>query len=119
MREGSRGVRSTKRDDHPRCASEWNRLRQVVAEASVFSNGSGTASGVRKFSAAHRGYNGDDAVVIASHEPGEPMEFVTPFALTQPGAKAAFKIFVVLTTGNEAGSAEMVVERPVEVSIAA
>ena len=65
------------------------------------------------------GYNGDDAVVIASHEPGERMEFVTPFALTQPGAKAAFKIFVVLTTGNEAGSAEMVVERPVEVSIAA
>ena len=57
-------------------------------------------------------YIEDDAVVIASHEPGEPMEFVTAFALTQPGAKAAFKVFVVLTTGNEAGSAEMVVERP-------
>ena len=57
-------------------------------------------------------YNDEDAVVIASHEPGEPMEFVTAFALTQPGAKAAFKVFVVLTTGNEAGSAEMVVQRP-------
>ena len=57
-------------------------------------------------------YNEEDAVVIASHEPDEPMEFVTAFALTQPGAKAAFKVFVVLTTGNEAGSAEMVVERP-------
>ena len=57
-------------------------------------------------------YNDGDAVVIASHEPGEPMEFVTPFGLTQPGARAAFKVFVVLTTGNESGSAEMVVERP-------
>jgi hypothetical protein len=57
-------------------------------------------------------YNEEDAVVIASHEPGEAMEFITPFALTQPGAKAAFKVFVVLTTGNESGSAEMVVERP-------
>ena len=64
-------------------------------------------------------YNDDDAVVIASHEPGEPMEFVTAFALTQPGAKAAFKLFVVLTTGNEAGSAEMIVERPVSVPLAA
>ena len=64
-------------------------------------------------------YNEGDAVVIASHEPGEAMEFVTPFALTQPGAKAAFKIFVVLTTGNEAGSAEMVVERPASVQLAA
>ena len=64
-------------------------------------------------------YNDDDAVVIASHEPGEAMEFVTPFALTQPGAKAAFKIFVVLTTGNEAGSAEMVVQRPASVQLAA
>ena len=46
-------------------------------------------------------------------------EFVTPFALTQPGAKAAFKIFVVLTSGNEAGSAEMVVQRPVALPLAA
>ena len=64
-------------------------------------------------------YIEDDAVVIASHEPGEPMEFITPFGLTQPGAKAAFKVFVVLTTGNEAGSAERVVERPLAVPLAA
>ena len=47
------------------------------------------------------------------------MEFITPFGLTQPGAKAAFKVFVVLTTGNEAGSVERVVERPLAVPLAA
>ena len=57
-------------------------------------------------------YSDEDAVVIASHEPGAVMEFVTAFGLTQPGARAAFKVFVVLTTGNESGSAGMVVERP-------
>ena len=64
-------------------------------------------------------YSEHDAMLIASHEPGEPMEFLTSFALTQPGAKAAFKVFVVLTTGNEAGSAEMVVQRPVALPLAA
>ena len=57
--------------------------------------------------------------VIASHELGEPIEFVTPFGLTQPGAKVSFKVYVVLTSGNKAGSAEMTVERPVSVQLAA
>ncbi len=35
------------------------------------------------------------------------------------GAKAAFKIFVVPATGNEAGSAEIAVERPVSLPLAA
>ncbi len=64
-------------------------------------------------------YNEQDAVLIASHEPEEPREFLTSFALTQPGGKAAFKVFVVLTSGNEAGSAEMVVQRPVAIPLAA
>jgi hypothetical protein len=64
-------------------------------------------------------YNDEDAVLVATNEPGAPREFVTPFGLTQPGAKVAFKVFVVLTTGNEAGSAEMVVQRPVSLPLAA
>ena len=64
-------------------------------------------------------YNDEDAVLVATNEPGAAREFVTPFGLTQPGAKVAFKLYVVLTSGNEAGSAEMVVERPVSVQLAA
>ena len=64
-------------------------------------------------------YNDEDAVVIATNAPGAPREFITPFGLNQPGAKIALKVYVILITGNEAGSAAMFVERPVEVSIAA
>lgn len=56
-------------------------------------------------------YDDQDAVVIATNAPGEPRVFLTTFGLNQPGAEIALKVFVVLSTGNEAGSAPMVVER--------
>ncbi len=58
-------------------------------------------------------YSEEDAVVIDSHAPADPREFVTTFGLTQPGARVSLKVFVVLTTGNEAGSATVVIQRPV------
>ena len=65
-------------------------------------------------------YDEQDAVVIATNQPGAPMEFVTTFGLTQPGAKISLKVFVVLTTGNEAGSATITLQRPPQMlSIAA
>ena len=60
-------------------------------------------------------YSDEDAVVIATHEPGDAREFVTPFGLNQPGAKIALKVYVILTTGNEAGSAALFVQRPANV----
>lgn len=60
-------------------------------------------------------YSAEDAVVIAAHGPADPREFVVPFGLNQPGAEVALKVFVVLTTGNEAGSAAMLVQRPAQV----
>ena len=57
-------------------------------------------------------YDDEDAVVIATHEPGEALEFVTNFGLTHPGMRIALKVFVILTTGNECGSAAMQVQRP-------
>jgi hypothetical protein len=57
-------------------------------------------------------YDEQDAVVIASHSPNETREFITPFGLNQPGTEIALKVFVILTTGNEAGSATMRVSRP-------
>jgi hypothetical protein len=57
-------------------------------------------------------YDDDDAVTIEQRQPGEAREFVTGFGLTQPGARVALKVYVVLTTGNEAGSGGMVVARP-------
>jgi hypothetical protein len=64
-------------------------------------------------------YNNEDAVVIATNLPGATREFITPFGLTQPGAEVAMKVYVILTTGNEAGSAAMFVERPASVQLLA
>ena len=38
--------------------------------------------------------------------------FDVRFGLTQAGARVALKVFVILETGNEAGSEVMVLERP-------
>jgi hypothetical protein len=59
-------------------------------------------------------YDPENAVVIATHGPNDPREFITSYGLTQPGAKMAFKIYVLLETGNECGSKEVLVQRPVE-----
>ena len=64
-------------------------------------------------------YSDEDAIVIATNLPGDAREFVTTFGLTQPGAEIALKVFVVLTTGNEAGSAALLVERPLALPLAA
>ena len=64
-------------------------------------------------------YSDQDAVVIATNAPGAPREFITPFGLNQPGAKVAMKVYVILNTDNEAGSAAMFVERPVSLPLAA
>ncbi|HEY0551765.1 MAG TPA: hypothetical protein VGF13_19320 [Verrucomicrobiae bacterium] len=64
-------------------------------------------------------YDEEDAVVIASDAPNEAREFITPFGLDQPGAEIALKVFVVLDTGNEAGSATMLVQRPASVELLA
>jgi hypothetical protein len=37
--------------------------------------------------------------------------------LNQPGARVALKVFVVLNTGNEAGSSVMLVQRPLAVAV--
>jgi len=57
-------------------------------------------------------YSEDDAVVVATNAPADLLEFLTDFGLTQPGAQVALKLYVVLTTGNEAGSPAMLVQRP-------
>ena len=64
-------------------------------------------------------YNEEDAVVIDTHGPNEPQEFITTFGLNQPGAAVAFKVFVILNTDNEVGSATLLVERPLAIPIAA
>ncbi len=57
-------------------------------------------------------YDEEDAVVLGTHGPDAPREFITTFGLTQPGVKIALKVFVILNTDNESGSAPMIVERP-------
>ncbi len=64
-------------------------------------------------------YDAEDAVVLATRGPNDAREFVTHFGLDQPGAQVALKVFVVLLTGNEAGSTAMVVTRPASVPMMA
>lgn len=59
-------------------------------------------------------WSAEDAEVVAVLPKGaNPSEFLTNFGLTQPGAAATYSVYVVLTTGNVAGSAPMTVRRPV------
>lgn len=58
-------------------------------------------------------YVGDDESVIATVEKDAAREVFTDFALGTPGAMAGFKVFVVLTSGNEKGSNPVYVTRPV------
>ncbi len=55
----------------------------------------------------------DNAITIAEHAPDATPEFTTNFGLTQPGVSAVFKVYVINETDNEAGSAAMLVTRPV------
>ena len=57
-------------------------------------------------------YSDEDAVVIATNDPGAPREFVTTFGPNQPGVHVALKVYVILTTGNEAGSAAAIRTMP-------
>ena len=57
-------------------------------------------------------YTLDDESVLANIDGGSPLEFYTDFALGQQGAKAGFKVYVVLNTGNEKGSNTVYVTRP-------
>ena len=61
---------------------------------------------------AGEAYHEEDAMVLATHGPDAPRVFEVAFGLTQAGARVALKVFVILETGNEAGSEVMVVERP-------
>ena len=58
-------------------------------------------------------YVGEDEQVIATLPKNASLrEFRTDFSLAGPGMAASFKVYVVLSTGNEAGSEAVSVERP-------
>jgi len=57
-------------------------------------------------------YSTENEVVIGSLTPAELREFVTNHGLTTAGNTASFKVYEVLTTGNEKGSNTLVITRP-------
>jgi hypothetical protein len=57
-------------------------------------------------------YDGEDEVVLARLDKTAPRSFRSAFSLAQPGTAASFKVYVILSTGNEAGSNPVTVERP-------
>lgn len=56
-------------------------------------------------------YEGDDEQVLASFAPGAARAWSGLYGLTAPGMAASFKVYVVLNTGNESGSAVVTVTR--------
>lgn len=57
-------------------------------------------------------FKSEDAVVIATNGPAATREFLSGFALTQPGAKVSVSVYVITNAGNEKGSTPMTVTRP-------
>ena len=57
-------------------------------------------------------YSTDNETVIGNLTPAELREFLTDSGLTTAGSTASFKVFVILTTGNEKGSNTVTITRP-------
>ncbi len=57
-------------------------------------------------------YHSEDEKVVATIAKDAARECHTHFSLTAPGMAASFKVYTVLTTGHEAGSEAVTVERP-------
>lgn len=57
-------------------------------------------------------YIGDDESLLATVPAGGARTLATDFALGTPGLTTSFKVYVVLDTGRERGSAVVVVHRP-------
>lgn len=57
-------------------------------------------------------YNASSATVLGSHLAGNVSPFQTDDGLVASGSKVFYKVFVVLTTGNEKGSRTVSVTRP-------
>lgn len=57
-------------------------------------------------------YDADAESIIATVAPGDPRELLTLAGLGSAGDSASYKVYVILTTGNERGSTPVAVTRP-------
>lgn len=57
-------------------------------------------------------YNSDVEVIIGTILAGQPKELVSFLRLVSPGLSVSYKVYGVLTTGNERGSEAVQMTRP-------
>ena len=57
-------------------------------------------------------YSVEDETTVATVPAAGPLEFLTTTGLTQPGATALFRNYVITATGNERGSNTVTITRP-------
>jgi len=57
-------------------------------------------------------YSTETETVVGNVSPTAPREFLTDAGLSAPGNVASFKVYVLLTTGNEKGSNTLTITRP-------
>ena len=58
-------------------------------------------------------YSAEDETTLAALPPGGPLAYQTSTGLATPGSAVTYKLYVRLTTGNEAGSDPLTITRPV------
>ena len=58
-------------------------------------------------------YSAEDETTVATFAPGSPLVYQTTTGFGLPGNAVSYKLYVRLTTGNEAGSEAVTVTRPV------
>lgn len=61
---------------------------------------------------AGENYSTENESTLGTITPAEPREFLTDTGLVTPGEIASFKLYVVLTTGNEKGGNTVTITRP-------
>lgn len=57
-------------------------------------------------------YDTEDEITLGTVEPAGPLEFLTLDGLPSPGSTGLYRVYVVLTTGNEKGSNTVAITRP-------
>lgn len=58
-------------------------------------------------------YSAEDESVIANIPAGDPLSFSTSAGLATPGSAVSYRVYVRLSTGNQAGSETVTITRPV------
>ena len=97
--------------DNVAASGQWDPMLQTAKLSWSASNDPNLAEYSIRFVASPV-YSTDDESVIGTVPSSSPREFQTLSGLMTPGSTASFKVYAVLSTGNESGSNPVTISRP-------